>query len=140
MKKYIVIILILLSFIIGIFVDQLYTSINMEDMFYLKKEYNLPKTVFMEKQSPDSLDIVQILYEEKSNSYFLAFKKAEGSKMIIVEDLVKTGGYHNPIFKITWNQDNESFNIVIDHDFGEGNKEYIFDCRELKLIEKQNTL
>ena len=140
MKTYIVIVLILVSFIIGVFVDKLFTSINMEDMFYTKKEYKLPNTVVMEKLSQDSLYTIQVLFEEKSNSYFLAFKKTNGTKMIIEKDVVRTNGYHNPIFKITWNQDKESFNIIIDHDFGEGNKEYIFNCIELKLIDTQSAL
>ena len=118
---------------IGFVIGRIAASLSMEDIFYFRKDYNLPKSVVLEKSSPNGLYIAQILLEDKSKAYFLALQGENGDRMILDREIAPASGYHNPIFKISWDKNSENIFITVDHDFGEGNLSYVFDRKKIRL-------
>lgn len=59
----------------------------------------------------------------------------ERDSSILFDSLICKKGYHEPVLNLKWNDPQNSFEIIIDNDFGENIQFYSFDVMTNKLIE-----
>jgi hypothetical protein len=71
--------------------------------------------------------------DEGSRAFYFAIQRSGGSKLIIDSEIALSNGYHDPEFKLAWDETNSKVQIIVDHDFGEGNLIFSFDVNTLKL-------
>ena len=133
MKKWIYIAIYIHVIAISFFSGWFYESIKSMDLFYSRGEYSLPSSIVVEQKSSDGLYNAQILYEDSSKAFFFAIQKRDGPRLIVDSNFVPSAGYHEPLFNISWGNNNKNVYITVDHDFGEGNLKFIFTLPELKL-------
>jgi hypothetical protein len=133
MKRWLRITLYLLVIVISFLSGWVFESFQNMDLFYIRSEYSLPSTIVVEQGSSDGLYTAQILYESLSKAFFFAIEKKDGSRLIVDNSFVPSAGYHEPIFEMSWDKSNENVFITVDHDFGEGNLEFVFNVPALKL-------
>jgi hypothetical protein len=120
----------MIAVLVGMGIACFVLAFYFSDRFYGNSEYELPKKTIIKKESPTGEYTAKILYEEKSKQYFIAIEGQTGTQTILDKEFVPYVGYHDPIIKLSWRND-DTVSVEVDHDFGEGNLLYEFNIREL---------
>jgi len=106
------------------------------DLFYQSSHYSFPQQVLSSKPSPSGKYVAKILYDKETKNYFFAVEGTDGTQLILDKKFVPPTGYHDPLVNVSWS-DTDTAEIVVDHDFGEGNIKFEFKVNTLSFKQKR---
>ena len=125
----------IIVFAIGAIIGSVSAGFNGLDLLYKSKSYDLPNKIVYEQTSPNGEYKALILFDERTNNYYFAIQGRDKVQLILSNKFVPSRAYHDPIFKLHW-RNSESIEITLDYDFGENNKVFEFNTKELFFSEK----
>jgi hypothetical protein len=119
-----------LFLLLGLFLPLLATSLlvgGCSDSNYFEPDLPAAGSAIVENKSPEGLLIARVVASDKPGRYMFLVEEIATGKTIANILISSPVGYYSHLVQIRWETGNNAVTAIIDHDFGEGNLEFVLE-------------
>jgi hypothetical protein len=77
--------------------------------------------------------LTAVVFRIGEEKFLLGVRGKDGTTLVAEPALVVPRGYHEQLVSLEWTKNSNSVKVVVDRDFGEGNRVYVLDIKNVGL-------